>query len=255
MIIGHKKQWEFLKNRFEANQLSHAYLFSGAREIGKKTFAIKFAEFIGCKFPDLKIVTKKEDKNEIDITQIREVQNFLAYKSYNGGWKIVIVDEAHLMNQESQSCFLKTLEEPKGQTLIILISSKHDILLPTIFSRCQTVKFSRFKGLPENSERKEKEQKILKELLPVINSTLADKFKYVKGLDFSSSGGFLEGRENYSATDILEVMQKYYRGLLLADYSQKKVIKTLNLIEDINNKLMFTNANQKLALEILLMEI
>ena len=47
MITGHKKQWEFLKNKFENNQLSHAYLFTGAEGIGKKTFAKEFSEFIG----------------------------------------------------------------------------------------------------------------------------------------------------------------------------------------------------------------
>ena len=113
--------------------------------IGKKTFAIEFSELVGCKFPDLKIVyEKKVNKTEIDISQIREVQNFLSYKSYNGGFKIVIVDGAQLMNTEAQNCLLKTLEEPKGDTILFLVTSKPDVLLPTIFSRCQTMKF--FKG-------------------------------------------------------------------------------------------------------------
>ena len=59
MLVGHKKQWEFLKNKFEANQLSHAYLFSGEEGIGKKLFAKEFSELVECKFPDLKIVEKK----------------------------------------------------------------------------------------------------------------------------------------------------------------------------------------------------
>ena len=88
------------------------------------------------------------------------------------------------MNQEAQNCFLKTLEEPKGKTLLFLISSKPDMLLPTIFSRCQTMKFFKPKDLPENSEKSEKEQEILKDLLPVINSNFAEKFKYVKSIDF-----------------------------------------------------------------------
>jgi DNA polymerase III gamma/tau subunit len=79
MLIGHKKQWEFLKKKFELNQLSHAYLFIGYREIGKRTFAKEFAEFIGCKFPDLMLV-EPEGGKEISIKKIREVQNFLAYK-------------------------------------------------------------------------------------------------------------------------------------------------------------------------------
>ena len=267
MIIGHKKQWEFLKKKFELNQLSHSYLFTGQKEIGKKDFAIQFAEFLGCKFPDLMIVgeaNKKDEKfgdgGEIKISQIREIQSFLSYKSYNGGFKIVVVNEAEKMNQEAQSCFLKTLEEPKGKTLLVLISSKPDMLLPTISSRCQTIKFFKPKDLPENQERLEKEKRILNDLLPIMNSDFAQKFKYVKSIDF----------EKQNAADILEVMQKYMRHLLLTKigtekseikdelfkkYSIVDLKKILNLAENISNKLLFTNANPKLALEILLMEM
>jgi DNA polymerase III subunit delta' len=279
-IIGHKKQWEFLKNKFEVNQLSHAYLFTGASGIGKKTFIVEFAKLISCKspskescgkcvncqmiernsFPDLKIVIKKPDKNEIDISQIREVQSFLSYKSYYGSFKIVAIDEAEKMNQEAQSCFLKTLEEPKGRTLLVLISSKPDMLLTTIASRCQTLKFFRPKELPINADKEKKDQDILKGLLPIIDSDLADKFKYAKSIDF----------DKQSLGEILEVMQRYFRGLLLAkagientrsgtpalkDYPISKIRKVIDLIEDINNKILFTNANPKLALEVLLMEL
>ena len=258
MIIGHKKQWEFLKKKFELNQLSHAYLFAGAREIGKKAFAKEFSELIGCKFPDLLIVESinstssiknKKDSLEVDIDQVRDAQKFLSYKSYNGGFKIVVIDNAERMNVEAQSCFLKTLEEPKGKTLLILISSKPDMLLPTIISRCQTIKFFRPKG-PEgrpvvNSERLKKEQEILKDLLPIIDSSLADKFKYTKAIDF----------EKNDVGDILGVMQNYFRERLLNDVSDKKAKEFLELSEEISKNLLFTNANPRLALEILLMEI
>lgn len=239
MSNGHQKQWEFLKNKFEAGQLSHAYLFTGEEGIGKRMFTEKLVDFVGCKFPDLLIIKKKEDKSEIEISQIREVQNFLAYKSYNGGYKIVIVEGAELMNQEAQSCFLKTLEEPKGQTLLLLISSKPEMILPTIYSRCQQIKFFRSKGHADSLEKLEKEKEILNSLLPVINSDLAEKFKYVKALDF----------EKQSVREIIYVLQKYLRKDLI------KNKKALKLSEELNKKLMLTNASPKLALEILLMEI
>ena len=175
MLIGHKKQWNFLKNKFENNQLSHAYLFTGADRIGKKAFATELVKLVSCNnqekpcqkcfsclsiekgnFPDFKIISKKEDKSEIEISQIREIQNFLSYKSYYGSFKVVLIDGAELLNQEAQSCLLKTLEEPKGQTILFLISSKPDMLLPTIFSRCQTMKFFKPKELPENAENLQK---------------------------------------------------------------------------------------------------
>lgn len=254
MLIGHKKQWEFLKNKFESGQMAHAYLFSGQEGIGKKMFAKEFAEFVGCKFPDLLIVESinsassiknKKDSLEIDIDQIRDVQKFLSYKSYNGGYKIVIVDNAERMNVDAQDCFLKNLEEPKGNTLLIIISSRPDMLLQTIASRCQTVKFFRPKGLPLNPEKIKKEKEILDGLLPVINSSLAEKFKYTKALDF----------EKQDAGEILEVMQKYFRKRLLDNLSDKNAINFLKKSEEISQNLLFTNANPRLALEILLLEL
>ncbi|MCX6720602.1 MAG: AAA family ATPase [Candidatus Staskawiczbacteria bacterium] len=254
MLIGHKKQWEFLEAKHKLNQLAHAYLFTGAEGIGKKTFAEEFAGFIGCKFPDLLIIKSinskssienKRDSLEIDVGQVRDALNFLSYKSYNGGYKVVIVDNAERMNVEAQSCFLKTLEEPKGNTILVMVSSKPDMLLSTIFSRCQTVKFFKPKDLPKNSEKVERDKEILDVLLPVLNSTLADKFKYVKAIDW----------EKQELSEILEVMQRYYRDMLLADYGNKKIINILNLIEDVGSKALFTNINPKLALEILLMEV
>ncbi len=248
IIIGHKKQWEFLKKKLERNELSHAYLFAGQDQIGKKLFAKEFSEFIGCRFPDLMIVLSENGK-EIPISKIREVQKFLSYKSYNGGFKIVVVDDAHLMNQEAQSCFLKTLEEPKGKTLLILISSKSDMLLPTIISRCQIMKFFKPKDLPQNFEKAEKEQKILKELLSIIGSDFSEKFKYAKSIDF----------EKQNAGEIIYVLQKHLRRQLLEAVSLGlpvlKIKQAINLAEEINNKLMFTNVNPNLALEILLMEL
>jgi DNA polymerase-3 subunit delta' len=242
MLDAHKKQWEFIKNKFESEQLSHAYLFTGANGLGKKDFAKQLAELVGCKFPDLMVV-EPEGEKEISIAKTREVQNFLSYKSYNGGFKIVIVDYAHLMNQEAQSCFLKTLEEPKGKTLLILISSRPDMLLPTIFSRCQTIKFL---GKPILDRQKiEEENKILHELLQVAGGDLSEKFKYAKALNPESS----------TVAKIVLVLQKYFREKLLSNPSDKKAKMILKLSEEINTKLLFTNANPKLALEILLMEI
>jgi len=259
-MVFHQKQWEFLKSKFESGSLSHAYLFSGNEKIGKNSFAKEFAEFVGCRFPDLMII-QSEDGKEIPIAKVREVQSFLSYKSYNGNFKIVIVEGAHLMNQEAQSCFLKTLEEPKGQTLLLLVSSKPEMLLDTIRSRCQQIKF--FGRQIENQQQIEEEIKLLEGLLKVAGCQLSEKFKYAKSLDF----------EEQKLVEILIPFEKYLRYLLLKktgtdeksyfskihsaleNYPVSKLKSIINLTEDINNKLIFSNVNQKLALEILLLEI
>lgn len=292
MLIGHEKQWNFFRARYESGQLAHAYLFTGKEGIGKKKFAKEFVKLINCRsekkpcqkcanclmiekngFPDLLMISEANKKDsvfgdggEIKIKQVREAQNFLSYKSYYGSFKSLIVDDAEKMSQESQSCFLKTFEEPKGNTVLFLITSKPDILLGTIGSRCQTVKFFRPSNLPENQDKLEKEKTILKDLTSVVSLNLPEKFKYIKSINLKEQ----------DALEILGVFQKYLRYLLLRkigvipekkeadlynqfplkkDYTILKIKKIINLVEDINNRLIFTNVNPKLALEVLLIEI
>ena len=141
------------------------------------------------------------------------------------------------MNQKAQSCFLKTLEEPKGKTILILISSHPEMLLDTISSRCQTIKFysvnqkeieshlvkigakekmaqtlsgfcqgkpGRAVDLFLNPDKLEKEQKALQELVKVINSDLAEKFQYTKKINLD--GNNLKG--------VLEILERYLRYVL-----------------------------------------
>src|SRR3989344_4907934 len=187
MLVGHQKQWDFLRKKFELEKLSHAYLFVGEEQLGKKKLAKEFVKLINClsaqvdlsfeqkpceickncqaiereNYPDALMVNLKSDKQEIEISQIREALNFLSYKSYYGSFKAVIIDGAEKMNQEAQNCFLKTLEEPKGKTILILISSHPEVLLPTIISRCQIIKFFPF----EKYKISPQEQQTLQELV------------------------------------------------------------------------------------------
>ena len=91
------------------------------------------------KNPDL-ILIEPEEK-EIKISQIRELIWKLSLKPYAAPLKVAIIDKSHLMNQEAQNCFLKTLEEPKENTYLVLITEHPDSLLSTILSRCQSIKF------------------------------------------------------------------------------------------------------------------
>lgn len=310
MIIGHKKQWNFLKNRFEEGQLSHAYLFAGSSEVGKKRFALDFIKLINCtdekcerncknckmiedlNHPDLLMIGAK-DNPEIQISQIRQVQQFLNLKPYYSSFKAVLIDEAEKMNQEAQSCFLKTLEEPKGKTILILISSKPETLLTTIFSRCQVIKFFNIsqkeiqkylieKGLPIKqaeiiasvSEGKlgraiklldkgglEKEKEILNEILKICGSDFASKFQYVKNLPEESFSNNLSIIKRYLRHLLFSKLQINDSGYLL-EVSDKfrtmsitEINKILKLIEKIDFQILTTNASPKLALEMLLIEI
>lgn len=279
MVTGHLKQWEFLKNKFELGNLSHAYLFSGHKESKKELFANEFVKLINCReskkpcqncqncrmiekkgFLDLLVISSQnsesslkneKDMMEISVGQIRNLRNFLSYKPYYGNFKIVLIENAERMTFEAQSCFLKTLEEPKGKTIIFLVSSKPDMILPTIFSRCQEIKFF-YKGKHEMSKD---EEIIFENLKKSIGSQLAEKFKYAKNTD-------LEG-ENFSK--IMGVLRKYFRQLMLSkigllnlevkNYPIEKIRKIIGLIESISRQADTGNINNKMALEIILMEI
>jgi len=148
MIIGHQKQWQFLKKSAELGRLSHAYLFSGQEKLGKKTVALEWISLLFGQsptrlltgvHPDFILITPVQ--KEIQISQIKDLNYRVSLRPYLASFKTAIIDQAHSMNQEAQNCFLKTLEEPRGKTLLILISEYPEFLLPTIRSRSEIIKF------------------------------------------------------------------------------------------------------------------
>jgi len=312
MVIGHKKQWELLRRKFEQGQLSHAYMFIGPGEIGKKTFALEFVKLINStdkeaqernsklidqgQHPDVLMVAPKEE-SEIQIAQIREVQQFLSLKPYYSQFKAVIIDQADKMNQEAQSCFLKTLEEPKGNTILILVTARPDMMLSTISSRAQAVKFFNVKkaeikdylatiGIEEKkaelisfiSEGKlgraiklakdetimEADKKLLKEAVSACQADLATKFAYIKALPEENYLGALEAMKNYfryvlfSRIGINGYFGEGYFPVIGEKFKVipvSKVKQIIQLIETIDFRILTTNINKKLALEVLLLEI
>ena len=159
-IVGHDRPLNIVRRALANHTLAHAYLFSGDEGIGKKTTALELAAAVNCHepgpdggcgtcpacrqtasrtHPDLHFI--EADGDEIKIDQIRQAQADLSLKPFEGAKKILIVDGAETMNAASSNAFLKTLEEPPGDALIVLISSTPRSLLQTIRSRCQEIRF------------------------------------------------------------------------------------------------------------------
>jgi len=160
-ILGHQKIWQFLKKSVQSEKISHAYLFSGQSGLGKKTLALEFTKLLNCQnsnflekpcrvcstckaidkgiHPDLLLISPLHQK--IQIGQIRDLIWYFSLRPHSAPFKVAIIEQAHLMNQEAQNSFLKTLEEPKGNTILILISEFPQMLLPTILSRVEKIKF------------------------------------------------------------------------------------------------------------------
>lgn len=147
MLVGHTKQKKYFKNIINNGMLAHAYLFTGPEMIGKRTFALELAKSIlGDDInqnPDFKLIAPKTEDGELKIyiEDIRDLKKFFSLKTYGGGRRVVIFDNAHCLTSEAANAFLKILEEPPTGSLIILVSSMPGLLLSTILSRCEEVRF------------------------------------------------------------------------------------------------------------------
>lgn len=135
-ILGNAAALDRLRGLVRGGRLAHAYLFSGPEGVGKKLAALEFARALGA---SAEVVSVPEDKHEIGIAQVRELIRKLSLTSRDR--RAVIFDDADRMSEDSMNALLKTLEEPPDRTVLILVTSVPDRLLPTIRSRCQRVLF------------------------------------------------------------------------------------------------------------------
>ncbi len=156
-IIGYERNISLLKRSLTTGKLSHAYLFYGIDGSGMKETAIALVEALFCNgtdgcgecpscrkiaslsHPDLHLV--EPDGAFIKIDQIRELQKGLSYRPFEAPQKACIIENAEKMNPSAANAFLKTLEEPPGEAILILTTTHVDAVLPTILSRCQQLRF------------------------------------------------------------------------------------------------------------------
>jgi DNA polymerase III delta' subunit len=157
------KQWEHLIKRWRNDQLPHALLLSGSKEINKQTFALRFAKLVLCQqgansneacdncvtchlfnaetHPDFHLI-QPIDAKTIKIDQIRDLIAKLNQTAQQGGYKVIIVTPAEALPTAAANALLKTLEEPAAKTVFFLISDSPALLPATIRSRCQSIIFS-----------------------------------------------------------------------------------------------------------------
>lgn len=156
----HDLQWLRIERSIRSGRVPHALLLRGASGNGKAMFATRLAAVLLCQssappcgkcescrlcvagsHPDWSDVKLETDRREIVVDQIRALIHTVGLTARFGRYKMVIVDPAELMNRHAANTLLKTLEEPPGATVFVLVSSNHAQLLPTIRSRCQTIDF------------------------------------------------------------------------------------------------------------------
>ena len=156
----HRRQWQRIEHGIRAGKVPHALLLRGAGGNGKGLFAARLAAALLCRsddppcgecnscrlcvagsHPDRIDVTIKKDRREIVVDQIRDLLHLVGLTARIGRCKVVIVNPAEQMNRHAANTLLKTLEEPPGATVFLLVSANHALLLATIRSRCQLIDF------------------------------------------------------------------------------------------------------------------
>jgi len=245
----------FLKNIIKNKSLANGYIFYGAEGLGKKQTALEFIKEIfkqssqsenveeriaNNNHPDFLIIepnsllsTKSSGSSDLEkrinsgseiikIAQIRNIKTFLSQKSINSEKKIVLIIDAHLLNEAASNCLLKTLEEPSNG-IFILLTSKLNLLLDTIISRCQIVRFRSFSSKQIKS--------ILKEYLDTSKLNIHAKLKF-EDLINSANGSPNQLLKN------IEIWNDFSDEIISKlDYPIKNSLEILDISKSISEKL------------------
>ena len=154
--------WRRMVSLVESDRLPHGLLLAGSSEIGKGDFADRLARLLLCMapvggepcrncractlyeaatHPDFLHIEPPPPGKVIKVDQIRELGEFLSHTASAGPRRVIIVNPAEAMNLNAANAFLKTLEEPGRDVILILVSHQMSSLLPTIRSRCRIIPF------------------------------------------------------------------------------------------------------------------
>lgn len=173
-MIGHQDATSAFLEAWQGGRLHHAWLLAGPQGMGKGAFAARVARFLvthgkagggqavtlddvgdgaaarlvdAGNHPEILSLTRQpKDKSKdlarnITIDQVRQIIRRLHLSLSLGDWRVIIVDAVDDLENDGANALLKTLEEPPAQTLFLLVSHSPGRLLPTIRSRCRTLRF------------------------------------------------------------------------------------------------------------------
>ncbi len=298
-IIGHKKHLEQLEAEIESGNVSHAYLFSGPKDTGKFRVARVFAGILECNdnycgkckdchlikqktHPD--VILMKDNRESIKIDEIREISRKSSL-TFQSKYRIIIIENIERMPIPAQNSFLKTLEEPIGNTIFILTSTEVDKVLTTIKSRVRQFSFSNIEtdtlrkylegkfsnksnieeviniaqgrpglaiNLMNNIEDLAEQKEIYNQIdMFIKNNNIAKKITYTEKLCDDKSGKllnlFFDSFYRYLRKLIFDYIENN-DNLIKNRFSLKEII---NLFENLEKTryLIDRNVNKKLALE------
>src|SRR5512136_2035440 len=179
-VVGQRPITQTLQNAISQNRVAHAFLFTGARGVGKTSTARILAKALNCEqgrrinpcnqcasFREISSGTSM-DVIEIDgasnrgIDEIRELRENVRYTPAKSRYKVYIIDEVHMLTKEAFNALLKTLEEPPPHIIFIFATTEPHKIPATILSRCQRYDFKRipFREIVESLKRIVDEEKV-----------------------------------------------------------------------------------------------
>jgi DNA polymerase-3 subunit delta' len=164
-IAGHRPVLELLARATARGTLPQSLVFAGPEGVGKRRTALALAQVLNCErvvttadgsdacgrcaactriargvHADI-LVIEPGDTGSIKVDQVRQAIDRAAYRPFEGRRRVVMVDQADALMSEAQNALLKTLEEPPAASTFVLITARPDVLLPTVRSRCQRLRF------------------------------------------------------------------------------------------------------------------
>ena len=264
-VIGHERPIKLLRRAIEQEKVVHSYLFAGNEGIGKRWVALQFAKALNCLekkekngdacdhclsckkidhrlHPDVMLIEPEGQTLKVD--QVREMQRDLAFRPYEGKRRVCILTAADRMAPNMSNTLLKTLEEPPLHTVIILLANNPRLMLPTILSRCQLIRFNplpspsvsgwlmKEKGLEEREAHllaslsegsPGKALEIQEEIGQIPRKELLQHWAGLTFLSIEEMEGWIESlpsqRENLLL--ILEVVKTLLRDLIVAKISKE----------------------------------
>ena len=291
-FIGNQKSFLLLQKSLKSGLLNHAYIFSGPQQLGKFTLARMFA-LSAISAADMSQNTDGFDKNalldlivvapeiiekngvskqrDISIESIRDAKQSLSLFPYHGKYKVMIVDDAHKLNVPAQNALLKILEEPNQTTMIILVTHEIDRILPTVQSRSQIINFSLVddgqmqknfskdivsisagrpglaKFIFENEDERIFRSEAINDLNKIISGSINEKFALAE--EFSKD--IIKSLKRLN----IWIWEMRKKALSSSETERKNIYASIEKIQKNMETLKQTNANARLVLETLFMDM
>ena len=232
---GHRRLVGLLARSVHRGTLPPSLIFSGPAGAGKRLTAIATAQAINClsprgegesydacgtcavctriargAHPDV-VIVEPGDSGSIKIEQVRDVIDRAGYRPFEGRRRVVIIDEADAMASSPQNALLKVLEEPPPSSVFILVTARPDMLLPTVQSRCQRLRFQLADQGPSDPESREVARRVLERA--AASDEPRQRIEAAKDLLVNTGAGGREDREQLASH--LQAMASLIRDIEL----------------------------------------